>query len=200
MPSQASLYAALNGVHWNLLVTNSHLAECHLMHLWTFAKSGSSIPLSSSKVPRDFNNSFASNKQSLDADFSHFFRHWLPIGNGLLSFSFDLTSNHCCGAVNFGYTACQTTMKTLNRHLIFGRLVFGYVFCFSSWKAHKSVKRSGTLLGKASFHLDCSFSVSSGQWVLEPILTGRGVWVRLNDRVMLGSLLSVVSLSAWEPQ
>lgn len=73
---------------------------------------------------------------------------------------------------------------------IFGRLVFGYIFCFSSWQAHKSVKRSGTLLGKASFHLGCSVSVSNGQWALEPVLTGP-CW---------GLLLSIVSLSAWEPQ
>ncbi|RXN05409.1 galactose-1-phosphate uridylyltransferase [Labeo rohita] len=69
-------------------------------------------------------------------------------------FSFDLTSSHDRNSVNFGYTAYYTRIKTLDRQLISGRLEFGYIFVFSFWQTHKPLRRRGTLLGEASFHLD----------------------------------------------
>lgn len=69
--------------------------------------------------------------------------------------------------MNSGYTAHHTRIKTLNRQLISGSLEFGYIFDSSSWQTHKPERRRGTLLGKASFHLDWGVSVANRKQVFK---------------------------------
>lgn len=81
-----------------------------------------------------------------------------------------------------------------------GRLEFGYIFNFSSWQTHKPVRRRGTLLGKASFHLDWFFLLLTESKRSNPFWQDMGSGQGWKTGACWDLLLSIVSLSVWELQ